>query len=62
MKADLGRLRDFIPLDEFDEEGDSAKLPYVDGDLYDRLTQLAVAFARANPQPIPRQLNPRLHR
>ena len=49
VKADLYRLR-------------RVSLPYVEDDLYDRLTAFIVAFARANPEPLERQLNLRLHR
>lgn len=62
VKADLHRLRHFVPVDEFDDESNSGSLPYVEDDLYDRLTAFVVAFARANPEPLERQLNPRLHR
>ncbi|HEU4678401.1 MAG TPA: hypothetical protein VFS35_02695 [Terrimicrobiaceae bacterium] len=62
MKVDLDRLRNFLPVDELEDEDDSERLPYVDDDLYDRLTHCVVAFARANPTPVPRQPDPRLHR
>ena len=58
--ADLDRLRHFVPVNELDDESDSGSLPYVEDDLYDRLTGFVVVFARANPEPLERELNPRL--
>lgn len=60
--ADLQRLRHFVSVDEFDDESDRENPPYVEDDLYDRLTGFVVAFARAYPEPLERELNPRLHR
>jgi hypothetical protein len=49
IEADLTRLRN-------DEQ------PYVDDDLYDRLTAAVVRLARAKPELIARAQNPSLHR
>lgn len=62
IRQDLSRLRSFKPIvdepDDFDEEG----LPYVDDDLYDRLTDFVVAFSKANPKTISHPSNPKLMR
>lgn len=55
IHADLHRLCQ-------NDESDTGILPYVEDDLYDRLTRFVVAFARANPEPIERKTNPNLHR
>ena len=47
--SDLKRLRDF-------------ERPYTDDDLYDRLTDAVVAFAKAFPDPIHRGRDLELHR
>lgn len=62
MNSDLDRLRNFTPVDEFDEAADGGSLPYTEDDLYDRLTSLVVKFARAHPVPVARDINPALHR
>lgn len=62
IQGDLARLRDFLPVDEFDDEADAVRLPYIEDDLYDRLEAFVVAFARANPQCLPNPKNQRLHR
>jgi len=62
IRADIYRLRNFTPVDELMDRQNGGALPYVDDDLYDRLTSFVVAFARANPKPLPHQLNPLLRR
>ncbi len=62
INADLDRLRDFTPVDEMDDAEGGGNLPYVEDDLYDRLTGFIAKFARANPAPIARNLNPALYR
>jgi hypothetical protein len=62
INADLDRLRDFTAVDELDDVTDHGALPYVEDDLYDRLTGFVAKFARAHPTPIPRGINPALHR
>jgi len=62
LQGDLGRLRDFLPVDELISDEDTGSLPYVGDDLYDRLTSCVVAFVRANPHPLPYPANPRLRR
>lgn len=49
ISADLSRLRDYDD-------------PYVEDDLYDRLTACIVKFSRAHPVPLPRPDNPALRR
>ena len=48
--ADLNRLRG------------SEYYPYIEDDLYDRLTEQIVAFCRCHPQPIPHEKDPRQYR
>lgn len=62
IQCDLSRLRNFLPVEEFDDEDDAGSLPYVEDDLYDRIEGFVVAFARANPQLLPNPKNPLLHR
>ena len=62
IQRDLARLRNFLPVDELDDESDSGSLPYVDDDLYDRLEEFVVAFARAKPDLLQHTTNPLLHR
>lgn len=49
IRADLERLRDY-------------ESPYVEDDLYDRLTTAVVRYARVHPMPVPHTRNPDLHR
>jgi hypothetical protein len=62
LNRDLDRVARFTPLEDGDEDLDPEMLPYVDDDLYDRLTSRVVAFSRANPEPIMRSINPGLVR
>jgi hypothetical protein len=62
INADLDRLQAFTPAEDLDDEFDSGSLPYVEDDLYDRLTGCVVAFARANPEPLGKPVDPRLYR
>jgi hypothetical protein len=62
IKTDTDRLRSFVPVEELDNELNSGSLPYVENDLYDRLTGFVVSFSRANPEPLERAVNPELGR
>jgi hypothetical protein len=62
LQVDLGSIRNSVGVEEPHDEQDAGGLPCIDDELYDRLTSHVVAFARANPEPIPRQPNPLLHR
>lgn len=62
IQRDLNRLRNFLPVDELDDESESGSLPYVEDDLYNRLEDFVVVFARANPEVLPHAANPLLHR
>src|SRR5262245_43989025 len=57
IKSDLDRLKHFVPPGET-----RGSLPYVEDDLYDRLTTYVVRFSRDRPTPIARLPNPELHR
>ena len=61
-EADLGRLREFLPVAELDDDAGRGGLPCVEDALYNRLEAAVVAFARAHPQPLPHARNPRLYR
>ena len=59
IQADLERLRAFTGVrDDGDEAAFRADLPYVEEDLYDRLTDAVVAFARLYPALIPHAHDP----
>lgn len=60
--ADLARLRNFLPVDQLENDSQAAQLPCIDDDLYDRLTGAVVAFSRLHPALIPRMPDPELHR
>jgi hypothetical protein len=62
INADIERLRNFTPVEEMDDVTDGGALPYVEDDLYDRLTGFVAKFARAHPVPILRDVNPALYR
>ena len=62
INSDLDRLRNFTPVDEMDDATDDGALPYVEDDLYDRLTGFVAKFARAHPVLLARDINPALHR
>lgn len=62
IAADLGRLTNFLPVDELEDDGDEGGLPYVDDDLYDRLTSYVVAYCRLHPQLIPMAPSPLQYR
>lgn len=59
---DLARLKNFMPPDETEDELQTAALPYVEDDLYDRLTTHLVSFCRLHPQVIPLQKDERQYR
>lgn len=58
VQADLERLRAFTGAGQETEAGFRAGLPYVDDDLYDRLADAVVAFARLHPVLIPHVHDP----
>ncbi|WP_200934125.1 hypothetical protein [Massilia sp. Leaf139] len=58
--ADLARLRNFLPVEALEHDDQADGLPYVDDDLYDRLTAAVVAFARMHTLVIPRGADPEL--
>jgi hypothetical protein len=56
--ADLARLDNFRPVDQLEDPSQNDSLPYIDDDLYDRLTVGVVAFSRLNTLLIPREADP----
>jgi hypothetical protein len=59
--ADLGRLRNYLPVDQLEDDSQAGMLPYVDDDLYDRLTDAVVEFCCLNRVLIPHTPDPELH-
>jgi hypothetical protein len=62
IDTDLSRLRDFLPVDELEDDDQAGGLPYIEDDLYDRLTSQVVNFCRLNPKLIPRDVDPNQYR
>jgi hypothetical protein len=62
ITSDLERLRNFLPVDELEDDAQARDLPYIEDDLYDRLTSSVVRFCRLNPRLIAYQHNPVQHR
>jgi hypothetical protein len=59
---DLDRLRNFLPVRDLKDDADAGRLPYVEDDLYDRLTSSVVRFCRLNPALIPYRHDPGQYR
>jgi hypothetical protein len=57
IAADLDRLRHFLPVDDLENDDEAGGLPYVEDDLYDRLTSHVVRYCRLHPQLIPLESN-----
>lgn len=49
IERDLNRLRNFLSVDELEDEEQADELPYVEDDLYDRLTDQAINYCRQRP-------------
>jgi len=62
IRADLHRLKHFLPPDELKSRSQINDLPYVNDDLYDRLVYHLISFCRQHPQVIPREIDPNLCR
>lgn len=62
IEGDLERLRNFLPVRDLRDDAEAHKLPYVEDDLYDRLTSSVVRFCRLNPKIVPYQHNPEQYR
>lgn len=62
IRHDLDRLRNFLPPNELRDDSQIPALPYVDDDLYDRLTGHLVSFCRHHPQLIPHDADPEQYR
>jgi len=58
IRHDLDRLRNFLPPNELTDDSQISELPYVDDDLYDRLTGHLIFYCRHHPQLIPRDAAP----
>ena len=59
--ADLSRLRNFLPVDKLEDHSQDHLLPYIQDDLYNRLTSGVVEFSRLNTKLIRRGADPELH-
>ena len=62
IENDLACLRNFLPVRDLKDDSEAENLPYVENDLYDRLTSSVVRFCRLNPKLIPYQHNPAQYR
>lgn len=62
ITRDIERLINFLPPNQLKDRSQINELPYVEDDLYDRLTEQVVAFCRRHPQVIPRDKDPRQYR
>lgn len=62
ISADLERLRNFLSVDDLEDDEDAGGLPCVDDDLYDRLTSHVVSYCRLHPNLVPIELNPAQYR
>jgi hypothetical protein len=62
IHSDLQRLKNFIYPDRLENKSQVSQLPYVDDDLYDRLTEILIQFCRQYPQVIQRNRNPKQYR
>jgi hypothetical protein len=60
--ADLARLRNFLPVEQLEDDSRAGQPPCIDDGLYDRLTGAVVAFSRLHPAVIARLPDPELHR
>ena len=62
IRQDLDRLRHFLTPNDLTDESQVQYLPYVDDDLYERLTDHLMSFCRNHPQLIPYAANPSQYR
>jgi hypothetical protein len=57
IAADLDRLENFLPPEALEDGAAPERLPYVEDDLYDRLTSHVVSFCRRHAELIPFEAN-----
>ena len=63
IHEDLSRLRGFRPVNETTDASDlEAHGPYINDDLYDRLTEHLIVYCRNYPQLIPHVADPKQYR
>lgn len=63
IRDDLNRLRGFTPVNDAEDAADlAAHGPYVNDDLYDRLTEQLIVYCRNHPQLIPHVVDPKQYR
>jgi hypothetical protein len=62
VRNDLNRLRHFRPVAELTDDSQIAELPYIDDDLYDRLTGHLITYCRNHPQLVQHVANPDQYR
>jgi hypothetical protein len=62
IRQDVDRLRNFLSPNELVDDSQIPDLPYIDDDLYDRLTDRLITFCRSNPTLIPFTPNPEQYR
>ena len=62
IREDIDRLINFLPVNELKDDSQINDLPYVEDDLYDRLTDHLIVFCRHAPQLIPYTADPKQYR
>jgi len=62
IRQDLDRLRNFLPPNALTDDSQIPQLPYVEDDLYDRLTDHLILFCRKHPELIAYSPNPQQYR
>jgi hypothetical protein len=62
IRDDLNRLRQFTPVNEMTDQSQLARGPYINDDLYDRLTGYLVAYCREHPQLIQNAIDSKQYR
>lgn len=62
IRQDIHRLKNFLPPNELTDRSQIPELPYVEDDLYDRLTEHLICFCRQSPSLIQFTPNPDQYR
>lgn len=62
IRRDTNRLREFLPPNELTDDSQISELPYIDDDLYDRLSNRLVEFCRQHPKLIQYEPHPDQYR
>lgn len=62
IAQDLRRLREFLPVEDLEDDSQVDQLPYIDDDLYDRLVFHLVDYCHLHPQILPHEPDVRQYR